>query len=74
MGGDCQPIPHHDVSQGRRGYSIFLQPGDHFLATKPQRFFVPYGDELPSGDGNYHVCLHPTESDLNCFFAPIDDV
>lgn len=72
-GGDCQAIPSDDVSENRDGYSILIRPGDHFLATKPHRFFVPYGNELPSGDGDYHVCLHTTESDLNCFFAPKED-
>ncbi|WP_244919907.1 hypothetical protein [Rhizobium grahamii] len=57
-----------------QGYSIILHPGDHFRATRLHLFFVPYGDELPSGDGDFHVCLHPTEDYLNCFFAPPSDV
>ncbi|WP_431694628.1 hypothetical protein [Rhizobium giardinii] len=70
VGGDCDAIPSRDVSKGRRGFSVFLQPGDHHLATRNHKFFIPYGDEIPSGDGNYHICLHPTEDNLNCFFAP----
>jgi hypothetical protein len=73
VGGDCQAIPFNDVTRGRKGYEIFLHPGDHFMATRPHHFFVPYGDELPSGDDQFHLCLHPTESDLNCFFAPEGD-
>ncbi|RDJ07096.1 hypothetical protein B5K06_21775 [Rhizobium grahamii] len=74
QGGDCDAIPRSDVSKLRRGYSIILQPGDHFRATRSHRFFVPYGDELPSGDGDFHLCLHPSEDYLDCFFAPPDSV
>jgi hypothetical protein len=31
---------------------------------------IPYGDTIPSGDGRYHIRLHPTEDHANCFFAP----
>lgn len=73
-GGDCQAIPSANVTRGPHGYSIFIQPGDHHNATRSHKFFVPYGDEIPSGDDDYHICLHPTEDDLNCFFAPPDAV
>nr|WP_081688038.1 hypothetical protein [Rhizobium mesoamericanum] len=72
IGGDCEAIPPQDISTGPHGFSVFLRRGDHHLATKPHVFFIPYGDEMPSGDGRYHICLHPTENDLNCFFAPPD--
>ncbi|PDT41272.1 MULTISPECIES: hypothetical protein [Sinorhizobium] len=74
LGGDCAAIPASDVSKARRGFSVTLRPGDHPLATRSHWFFIPYGDEIPSGDGDYHICLHPTEDDLNCFFAPPDTV
>lgn len=74
VGGDCDAIPSRVVSKGRRGFSVILQPGDHHLATRSHKFFIPYGDEIPSGDGNYHICLHPTEDNLNCFFAPPENV
>ncbi|WP_080671735.1 hypothetical protein [Rhizobium leguminosarum] len=70
IGGDCEAIPADDIHTGRRGFSVFLHVGDHHLATKPHVFFIPYGDEIPSGDGQYHICLHPTENYVNCFFAP----
>ncbi|KQV37646.1 MULTISPECIES: hypothetical protein [unclassified Rhizobium] len=70
IGGDCEAIPARDVTLGPYGFSVFLQTGDHHLATRSHRFFIPYGDEMRSGDGQYHICLHPTESDVNCFFAP----
>ncbi|MGO7761517.1 hypothetical protein ACC761_29085 [Rhizobium ruizarguesonis] len=68
--GDCQAIPTQDISRGPRGFSVFLHAGDHHLATKSHLFFIPYGDEIASGDGRYHICLHPTEDDVNCFFSP----
>ncbi|ANL42364.1 hypothetical protein [Rhizobium phaseoli] len=70
VGGDCEAIPAQHISPGPHGFSIFLHRGDHHLATKPHLFFIPYGDEIPSGDGRYHICLHPTENEVNCFFAP----
>lgn len=74
VGGDCQRIPDRDVRKSRMGFSIVLKPGDHHLVTRTQRFLVPYGDDIPSGDGHYHACLHPSEHHLNCFFAPPDGV
>lgn len=68
--GDCDAIPTPSVRLGRRGFSVFLHAGDHPLATRPHLFFIPYGDEIPSGDDRYHICLHPSENDVNCFFAP----
>lgn len=72
IGGDCQRIPDGHVKKGRLGYSILLFPGDHRLVTKKQSFFIPYGDEIPSGDSDFHICLHPTEDHMNCFFAPAE--
>ncbi|MBY2936179.1 hypothetical protein ELH75_36050 [Rhizobium leguminosarum] len=72
LDGDCEAIPTQDISRGPRGFSVLLHAGDHHLVTKPHLFFIPYGDEIPSGDGRYHICLHPTENDVNCFFSPPD--
>lgn len=72
--GDCQAISSVNVTKSTHGYFILVHPGDHHLATRYHRFFVPYGDEIPSGDQNYHISLHPTEDNLNCFFAPPDAV
>ncbi len=74
LGGDCERIPDASVSKGQRGFSITLRPGDHHLVTREHRFKIPYGDEIPSGDSDYHICLHPTEHHMNCFFAPPDGV
>lgn len=68
--GDCQRIPDGRVNEGRGGYIIRLMPGDHPQVTRNHIFLVPYGDAIPSGDNDFHMCLHPTEDNLNCFFAP----
>lgn len=68
--GDCQEIPDSSVHTGPEGFRVLLRPGDHHLVTRQQSFRISYGDTIPSGDGRYHICLHPTEDHANCFFAP----
>jgi hypothetical protein len=68
--GECDRIPANTVTEVDGGWIVLLGPGDHRKVTSRHRFFIPYGDELPSGDADYHICLHPTESDENCFFVP----
>jgi hypothetical protein len=70
VGGDCEAIPSSDVTKVPRGFAVILHPGDHHLVSRNHHFLIPYGDAIPSGDGEYHICLHPTEFDVNCFFAP----
>lgn len=70
IGGDCHRVPDLRVREGQHGYVIRLLPGDHPYVTRRHTFLVPYGNELPSGDGDFHACLHPSEHHLNCFFAP----
>ncbi|WP_027167435.1 hypothetical protein [Mesorhizobium sp. WSM3224] len=70
--GDCGKIPAATVTPRPDGYVIILRPGDHQKVTHQNRYFVPYDVVIPSGDGNFHICLHPTEEDENCFFAPND--
>ena len=70
VGGDCHRIPDWSVKEGRNGYIVRLYPGDHPYVTKRHIFLVPYGNEIPSGDGDFHACLPPSEEYLNCFFAP----
>ncbi|MDP9813833.1 hypothetical protein J2W42_006709 [Rhizobium tibeticum] len=74
VGGDCEAVPDGRVTKGRRGFRVIIHPGDHHLATHNHLFVIPYGDEMPSGDKDYHIRLHPTERDVNCFFAPPDGV
>lgn len=68
--GECQAIPESAVNEHGGGWSIVLEPGDHRKVTHRNRYFVPYGSEIPSGDSDYHICLHPTEEHENCFFVP----
>jgi hypothetical protein len=70
--GDCQEIPNTSVSTGPDGFRVLLNPGDHHLVTKQHFFRIPYGDTIPSGDSDFHICLYPTEDHANCFFAPPD--
>lgn len=70
--GDCEAIPRAEIKKGPKGFSVYLHPGDHHAATREHRFFVPYGNEHTSGDSDFHICLHPTEDYVNCFFAPPD--
>ena len=68
--GDCQEVPNTNVSTAPDGFTVLLSPGDHHLVKKPHVFRIPYGATIPSGDSHFHICLHPTEDDVNCFFAP----
>lgn len=72
--GDCEKIPGITVTPRPNGYVIILRPGDHHKVTHQNRYFVPYDVVIPSGDDNFHICLHPTEEDENCFFAPADSM
>ena len=72
--GDCGKIPSATVTPRPDGYVIILGPGDHHKVTHRNRYFVPYDAVIPSGDDNFHICLHPTEEHENCFFAPADAI
>ena len=74
QGGDCHRIPEGAVATGRYGFSVHIKPGHHPMATREHRFLIPYGNEIPSGDGYFHICLYPNEDHVNCFFAPPDGV
>ena len=68
--GDCQVIPAERVRESIDGYIVTLRPGDHRLVTRLQRYRIPYGEEIRSPDGNFHICLYPTQATVFCFFAP----
>lgn len=53
INGDCQSIPGKSVKKGRYGFSIVLRLGDHRLVTTEPIFLIPYGIELPFGDGDF---------------------
>lgn len=67
--GDCQPIPASAVRMVDGGYEITLKPGDHHMVTTPHKWFHPQNRVRWSKDENYHVCLYPDESKLQCFYA-----
>lgn len=68
--GDCQKIDSKTVKPVSGGYQVTIGPGDHMLATREHVFFIPYEDVKESGDGDYHLCLWPTEDTARCFFSP----
>lgn len=72
--GECQRIPARTVHGRPGGWVVVLNPGDHHRVTRRQRYFIPHGDEIPSQDGDFHICLYPTEDHENCFFVPPDSM
>lgn len=68
--GDCQAVPARTVKVTSAGYVVTLVPGDHRLVTKPHEFTVLFNDARMSTDGEYHLCLYPTEDFMRCFYAP----
>lgn len=55
---DCQTIPAGDVSQDSDGYIVTLRPGEHRHAPRGGRFYMLDSQVKPSGDRDYHVCIH----------------
>jgi hypothetical protein len=72
LSGECQRIPNRSVEKGPRGFLVALGRGDHPRVMWPELFLIPCGDELPSGDSNFHICLHSMGGVVYCFFAPPD--
>lgn len=70
MSGDCQEVPASTVRPIMGGYQITLNPGNHRLVTRIHVFQIEQSKVRPSPDGQYHVCLYPTEDHLQCFYAP----
>jgi hypothetical protein len=68
--GDCQMIPATAVRIIKGGYQVTLAPGDHRLATRTHIFRLPQDTTRHSPDGEYHLCLYPTEDTPRCFYAP----
>lgn len=68
--GDCQMIPATTVRIIEGGYQVTLAPGDHRLATRSHIFRMPQSTARRSQDGEYHLCLYPTEDTPRCFYAP----
>ena len=68
--GDCQRIPSTTVRIVRGGFLVTLAPGDHRLATRRHIFHLSQETVRRSQDGEYHLCLYPTEDTPRCFYAP----
>lgn len=68
--GDCQMIPAATVRIITGGFRVTLAPGDHRLATRSHIFLLPQNTARRSQDGEYHLCLYPTEDTPRCFYVP----
>ena len=68
--GDCQMIPARSVRIIKGGFQVTLAPGDHRLATRSHIFHLSQDAARRSQDGEYHLCLYPTEDTPRCFYAP----
>jgi hypothetical protein len=68
--GDCAPIASEYVTERPDGYHIDIPVGGHpKLITKGYSGIVPYGQERPSPEGNYHICLTTDGAHRFCFYA-----
>jgi hypothetical protein len=68
--GDCAPIASEYVTERPDGYHINIPVGGHpKLITKGYSGIVPYGQERPSPEGNYHICLTTDGAHRFCFYA-----
>lgn len=71
-GGDCHPLPDGTVRATAEGWLVSIKPGDHPLATKAHQWVIPYKSAKirPATDGQFHICLWPTEGDDRCLYVP----
>ncbi len=65
-GKDCAPVKN--VIESKNGYVITVKKGEHPMVYYDREFFVPYGKEDFSPDGQYHLCISMT-GEVLCFFA-----
>ena len=72
-GRDCARMAFEEIGQTREGYVLDLEPGDHPMITRAQRYVVPYGDRRIklSQDGFFHVCILAHSQTLACFYEPL---
>lgn len=68
--GDCAPVPASSIKAVDGGYEITLRPGDHPMITRPHIFFKAWPESRLSQDGNFHVCLWPSQDSLRCLYVP----
>ncbi len=55
---DCQTISGSDVTSDEDGYIVTLAPGEHRHAPEGGTFYMLDNQIKPSGDDNFHVCIH----------------
>lgn len=70
MSGDCQQIPFKAVEIVPGGFQVTLGAGQHRKITRHHVYFVKQQDAKPSKDGEFHLCLYPSEDKVQCFFSP----
>lgn len=68
--GDCAPIPASSVTPTDDGWVITLKPGDHPMVTEPITHTFKYVRTRQSQDDQFHLCLYPTQHEVQCFYAP----
>jgi hypothetical protein len=70
---DCARVAPESVRERRGGWHVTVLPGTHpqVPAGAPAvMVFVPVNEARPSPDGEWHICLHPSDKRLLCFFNP----
>jgi hypothetical protein len=70
VSGDCHHIPPESVETLRDGYRITLAPGQHPKVTATRQYRYDYAAARQSTDGQYHICLHPDETNVQCLYVP----
>jgi hypothetical protein len=68
--GDCQRVEASTVKAVEGGWRVTLEVGDHQLVTRPHVFLKAYDKTRASKDGDFHVCLWPTQDSLRCLYVP----
>lgn len=70
---DCARVSAEAVRERRGGWHVTVTAGTHpqVLAGAPAiMVFVAAAEAQPSPDGEYHICLHPSDKRVLCFFVP----
>ncbi len=70
---DCAKVDASAVKERRGGWHVTVAPGSHPMVPAdgpPVLAFIAIADARPSPDGDWHICLHPSDKRVLCFFAP----
>ena len=74
---DCAPLAAAAVRERRGGWHVVVAPGTHpqVPAGSPAVMaFIPMAEAMKSPDGVFHICLHPADRRVLCFFTPLGGV